>query len=172
VRTVFTYNPNLIGSGTLGTFMDLVAFVNSSNMTVVLVNPTTNAIGMNVTGLTGNSANVYQIATAAPYNTDMTLIGSSVISGGTITNVNLAANSVTVIVTCQVQSAGFGVQSNEFGFTITGASNLAVVVEASSNLVNSAWVPLSTNTLTGGSSYFSDPQWTNFPGRFYRLNSP
>jgi hypothetical protein len=26
-------------------------------------------------------------------------------------------------------------------------------------------------TLTGGSSYFSDPDWTNYPGRFYRLRS-
>jgi hypothetical protein len=36
---------------------------------------------------------------------------------------------------------------------------------------------LSTNTLntfvgTNGTSYFSDPQWTNYPGRFYRLRSP
>ncbi len=99
VRTVSTYDPALNGSGTLASFMDLVAFVNSSNMTVVLVNPTTNAIAMNVTGLAGNSANVYQIATAASFNTDMTLISSLAVSGGTITNVNLAANSVTVIVT-------------------------------------------------------------------------
>jgi hypothetical protein len=25
---------------------------------------------------------------------------------------------------------------------------------------------------TGGSSYFSDPEWTNYPGRFYRLTMP
>jgi hypothetical protein len=29
-----------------------------------------------------------------------------------------------------------------------------------------------TNTLTGGSAYFSDPQWMNYPGRFYRIRSP
>ena len=29
-----------------------------------------------------------------------------------------------------------------------------------------------TNTLTGGTAYFGDPQWTNYPGRFYRLRSP
>jgi hypothetical protein len=40
------------------------------------------------------------------------------------------------------------------------------------NLANPTWYPLQTNTLTGGSFYFSDPQWTNYPGRFYRIRSP
>jgi len=68
--------------------------------------------------------------------------------------------------------ASFGVRTNRFGFTITGASNLVLVVEASTNPTNPAWIPVGTNTLTGGSSYFSDPQWTNYPVRFYRLRSP
>lgn len=73
-----------------------------------------------------------------------------------------------------IQSAGpsFGVLTNRFGFNITGASGLVVVVQASTNLTQPVWVPVSTNTLTGGTSYFSDPQWTNYPGRFYRLRSP
>ena len=29
-----------------------------------------------------------------------------------------------------------------------------------------------TITRTGGSSYFSDPDWTNYPSRFYRLRGP
>jgi hypothetical protein len=29
-----------------------------------------------------------------------------------------------------------------------------------------------TNTLTGGAAYFSDPQWTDYPVRFYRIGSP
>jgi hypothetical protein len=29
-----------------------------------------------------------------------------------------------------------------------------------------------TNTLTGGSSYFGDPLWTNYPARFYRIHGP
>ncbi len=71
----------------------------------------------------------------------------------------------------QTSDASFGVRTNCFGFTITGNSNLVVVVEASS-LANPTWVPLQTNTLTGGSCYFSDPDWTNYPVRFYRLRSP
>jgi hypothetical protein len=31
---------------------------------------------------------------------------------------------------------------------------------------------VSTSTLTGGTNYFSDPQWTNYLGRFYRIRSP
>ena len=66
----------------------------------------------------------------------------------------------------------FGVQTNGFGFIISWATNVPVVVEACTNLANPTWSPVGTNTLTGGSAYFSDPQWTNYPGRFYRLRSP
>ena len=66
----------------------------------------------------------------------------------------------------------FGVQTNGFGFIISWATNIPVVVEACTNLANPAWSPVGTNTLTDGSSYFSDPQWTNYPARFYRLRSP
>jgi hypothetical protein len=66
--------------------------------------------------------------------------------------------------------ASFGVRTNQFGFTITGATNLTVVVEACTNLANPSWLPVGTNILTAGPSYFSDPQWTNYPARFYRLS--
>jgi hypothetical protein len=69
-------------------------------------------------------------------------------------------------------SPSFGLQTNGFGFMISWATNIPVVVEACKNPANSAWYPLATNTLSGGSSYFSDPQWTNYPARFYRLRSP
>jgi hypothetical protein len=46
------------------------------------------------------------------------------------------------------------------------------VVEASTTLANATWSPISTSTLISGSSYFTDPQWTNYPTRFYRLRSP
>jgi hypothetical protein len=63
----------------------------------------------------------------------------------------------------------FGVQSNRFGFLISWATNVLVVVEASTTLGTPTWSPISTNTLTAGSSYFSDSQWTNHSRRFYRL---
>jgi BspA type Leucine rich repeat region (6 copies) len=73
-----------------------------------------------------------------------------------------------------IQTSGttFGVQSNQFGFNITGTDYIPIVVEACTNLANSGWLPLQTNTLTNGSYYFSDPQWTNYPERFYRISSP
>jgi YD repeat-containing protein len=68
--------------------------------------------------------------------------------------------------------ANFGVRTNRFGFNISWASGMVVVVEACTNLANPIWSPLQTNTLISGTSYFIDPQWTNYPGRFYRLRSP
>jgi hypothetical protein len=72
----------------------------------------------------------------------------------------------------QTSDASFGVRTNGFGFTIIWSSGMVVVVEACTNLANPTWFPLQTNTLTGGSLYFSDPQWTDYPGRFYRIRSP
>ena len=66
----------------------------------------------------------------------------------------------------------FGVRSNQFGFTINWASDKSIIVETANNLLNPEWTPLSTNILTSGSSYFSDPKWTNAPTRLYRLRAP
>ena len=60
-------------------------------------------------------------------------------------------------------------RTNHFGFTIAWASGQVVVVEACTNLAHPVWSALQTNVLTAGSLYFSDPQWTNYPSRFYRL---
>jgi hypothetical protein len=67
--------------------------------------------------------------------------------------------------------AGFTVKQNGFSFDITWASGQTFVVEACTSLTNPIWTPVATNTLTTGSSYFSDPQWANYPGRFYLLRS-
>jgi hypothetical protein len=69
-------------------------------------------------------------------------------------------------------SASPGVKVGQFGFTINGTSNLVVMVEACTSLAKPIWSPVATNTLTDGSSYFSDPHWTNYHGRFYRVVSP
>jgi hypothetical protein len=59
-----------------------------------------------------------------------------------------------------------GVQSGNFGFTIAGVANQTVVVEASTNLVD--WQMVWSNGLSGASATFTDPQWKNYPARFYR----
>ena len=72
----------------------------------------------------------------------------------------------------QTTDSSFGVKTNQFGFNIDWASGQTVVVEVCTNLLNPDWQPVQTNRLTTGSVYFSDPQWMNYPGRFYRLRSP
>ena len=67
--------------------------------------------------------------------------------------------------------SSFGLKTNRFGFIISWATNIPVVVEACTDLANPIWSPVGTNTLTSGSSCFSDTAWTNYPGRFYRLRS-
>jgi hypothetical protein len=69
-------------------------------------------------------------------------------------------------------SASFGVQTSGFSFIISWATNASVVVEACTDLANSAWISVGTNTLTSGTFHFSDPQYTNYPARFYRTSPP
>ena len=110
-------------------------------------------------------------------------LGSFVFESGTVyylpgttgwENFALLTGLPTVLWTPQAQAgdAIFGVRTNCFGFNINWASGQTVVVDACTDLANPVWFPLQTNTLTADSVYFSDPDWTNYPGRFYRLRSP
>jgi hypothetical protein len=74
----------------------------------------------------------------------------------------------------QVQTTDgfFGVQSNQFGFNISWASNYSVTVQASTSLSSPSWTTLTNVTLTNGLFYFADANWTNSPARYYRLSSP
>jgi hypothetical protein len=65
-----------------------------------------------------------------------------------------------------------GVRTNRFSFKIIGAPNIPVVLETCTNLATPNWVTLQSFTITNGLLDFSDPQWTNYPGRYYRLRSP
>lgn len=66
----------------------------------------------------------------------------------------------------------FGVQNKQFGFMISWATNAQISIEACTNVGNNSWAPISTNTLSNGTNYFSDATWTNYPCRFYRIRSP
>jgi len=66
----------------------------------------------------------------------------------------------------------FGIQSNQFTFTISWATNKSVIVQVCTNLAKPAWQAIRTNALTAGLYSFSDPQWTNYRGRYYRISSP
>ncbi|HSA00240.1 MAG TPA: leucine-rich repeat domain-containing protein [Candidatus Paceibacterota bacterium] len=67
--------------------------------------------------------------------------------------------------------ADSGVRKSGFGFTLTWTGNNRVVVESCTDLAKPAWTPAGTNILIGGTSYFSDPEWSNYPSRYYRLRS-
>jgi hypothetical protein len=69
------------------------------------------------------------------------------------------------------RAPNFGVGSNGFGFTVSGTSNAPVIVEASM-FKTPGWLPIYAFTLTNGLVHFSDPQWTNYSARFYRIRSP
>jgi hypothetical protein len=65
-----------------------------------------------------------------------------------------------------------GVRNNQFGFQITGTTNIPIAVQTSTNLAIASWVTLQSYTLTNGSVDFTDPDWTNYPSRFYRVRWP
>jgi hypothetical protein len=68
--------------------------------------------------------------------------------------------------------ANFGVQGNDFGFSIAGTVGIPLVIEASNGQNDQSWAPLQSCTLTNGMINFKDPDWRNFPTRFYRIRSP
>lgn len=71
----------------------------------------------------------------------------------------------------QIGACGFGIQTNQFSFNVNWTSGQTITIEGCSNLFAPDWQPLQTNTLTGSSLKFSDPQATNNPSRFYRIIS-
>ena len=79
----------------------------------------------------------------------------------------------TVLWNPQVQTTNnsFGIRTNQFGFNLTGNASIPVVVEACTNM-GGAWLPVFSGSVTNGSIFFSDPQSTNYPQRFYRVRSP
>ncbi len=46
------------------------------------------------------------------------------------------------------------------------------MVEAFTNLANPVWVPVQSMTVTNGLAYFTDPNWSNYPTRYYGIGFP
>ncbi len=73
----------------------------------------------------------------------------------------------------QASGPGFGVWTSPFGVKVTGTPNIPIVVGLHRvGFTNPVWTLLRTYILTNGSVYFSDPEWTNYLTRFYRICSP
>jgi hypothetical protein len=70
------------------------------------------------------------------------------------------------------KGTNFGVQNGQYGFDITGTTNLPIAVEACDDLSQSNWVVLKRLSLTNGLFHFSEPLQTNSSSRFYRIGFP
>lgn len=71
----------------------------------------------------------------------------------------------------QTHDGHFGLKGNQFGFNITGATNLPVAIMACTNISNHVWSSVANVILTNGTYYFSDALQTNTT-RFYGLGFP
>lgn len=72
----------------------------------------------------------------------------------------------------QTGNKDFGIQNNQFEFSVVGSGSLPIAVQACTNLANPIWIALTNATLTNGSYFFSDLQWTNHTARFYSIAFP
>jgi uncharacterized repeat protein (TIGR03803 family) len=77
-------------------------------------------------------------------------------ANGTLFSINIAPGIIP------------GYSPNGFAFNVVGYSNENVVIEASSDVGGSSWVPLQTNRIGGSPLSFVDQNWRNYSGRFYR----
>lgn len=89
--------------------------------------------------------------------------------GAFVTNTGIPA--VLWNPTIQASPTNFGIHSDQFGFTITGTTNIPIVVQAGSSLTGT-WTPLQSCTLTNGSIYFTDSASPNNSRRFYSIVFP
>jgi len=70
-------------------------------------------------------------------------------------------------------NAGVAAKTNQFEFNIQWAAGAEAKVDACVDLVNPDWKPVATNTVgSDGLAYFTDPDSTNYPTRFYRVRWP
>ena len=60
-----------------------------------------------------------------------------------------------------------GAQGNQFGFNVSGFPGQTVIFQVSTNLVQ--WASIQTNTLSGTSLAFADPDGASDPQRYYRV---
>jgi len=156
------------------------AFYHCSSLTSVTVGKNVSSIGMlafadctNLTGIyfTGNAPTADETVFSGADQATVYYLPGTTGWGATFAGRPTAPWGLPATPLMVNRSSGPAAQTDGSGFTIYWAANKTVVVEACTNLRNPTWVPVSTNTLVGGSAYFSDPQRTNYPSRFYRVRA-
>jgi hypothetical protein len=71
----------------------------------------------------------------------------------------------------QMQPIAKSPGTTQMAFNIFWAKGKTVVIESCSDLLNPAWLPVATNTLTTGTWRFSDQNWTTSACGFYRVRA-
>jgi hypothetical protein len=158
------------------TSLGVGAFSGCSNLTIVTIPNSVTNIGhyafADCTNLTGLYFRGNAPAVDSTLFQDDVAVTAFYLPGKSGWGTNFAGLPTAVwLPQIQTSNASFGVKTNQFGFNITWADGLSVVVEASPSLRRPVWSPVATNTLSGGWFYFTDPQWANRPSRFYRVRS-
>jgi hypothetical protein len=86
--------------------------------------------------------------------------------------VNLLAEWINTIPSVRVSEMR-PLPDGSFQFTLTGLAGWTGIIEAATNLISPAWLPVGTNTFgTNHQIIFVDPAATNHPARFYRTVTP
>jgi len=105
---------------------------------------------------------------AGQYTLRATNLSGSAISAPAVLLVANLVNTVVTTVTNVVSfvSEGTGMTENGFRLRLSGPAGSNVVVQATSDLIH--WTPISTNTISGGNTSFTDTTARSRPGRYYR----
>ncbi len=159
--------PDSVTNIGFSTFYDCVSLTN------VVIGSGLNNLGFQVFSYCVNLAGVYFTGNAPAMNSDVFDDDSAATTyylPGT-TGWGATFDDLPTAVWLPQIVAG-GVRTNQFSFYVDWAGGQTVVVEGCTNLSRPVWSPLQTNLVTGSSWYFSDPQWANYPGRFYRASAP
>lgn len=150
------------------------AFAGCGGMVDATVGNGVNEMGLGVFSFCNNLARVYFLGNAPVLDAGTMFYGNNFATvyylPGTTGWTDTFAGRPAVV--WNPTASAFDVQRYRFSFTISGSSNLVVVVEASLDLSNPNWIPVSTNTLVDGKSEFVEPDWWSLPSRYYRFRSP
>lgn len=169
----FCYNLPSITIPNSVTNMGFFVFYNCLSLTNVVVGSGINNIGFQVFAYCYNLKGVYFTTNAPAMNAD-TFDGDSAAIAYYLPGMPGWGAIFDGIPTALwlPQIVDSGVRTNQFSFYVDWAGGESVVVEGCTNLSHPVWSPLQTNLLSSSSWYFSDPQWTKYPSRFYRAISP
>jgi len=83
---------------------------------------------------------------------------------------SLLAGRPTVPWTVSSSGSTAGLVGGQFGFTITGPVGAPFVVDASTNLLD--WSSVLPATMGNSGYRFTEPQWSSFNRRFYKVRMP